>query len=256
MSDSDLNKALFEYCLRIGDTSLILSHRLSEWCGHAPILEEDIALTNIALDCIGQTKIILAYAGEVEGKGRSADDLAYHRDARQFRNLLMAEQPNGDFGFTIARQFLISAYQFLLYDKLRSSADENIAAFGEKSFKEVAYHLRHSGDWVVRLGDGTDESHDRVQTAVDQLWFYVDDIFDADHIDEIIRDNKIGPDMNELRTEWTDLVKLKFKEAGLKIPEVNNFMRLGSRQGNHTEHLGFILAEMQFLPRAYPDATW
>ncbi len=256
MSESNLNNALFEYCLRIGDTSLVLSHRLSEWCGHAPILEEDIALTNIALDCIGQSKIILAYAGEVEGKGRNADDLAYRRDARQFRNLLIAEQPNGDFGFTIARQFLLSAYHFLLYDKLRSSADEHIAAFGEKSFKEVAYHLRHSGDWVLRLGDGTEESHNRVQAAIDNLWFYVDDIFDTDEIDVLITDNKIGPDMNGLRKEWMDLVTRKLNEAGLKIPEVNNFMRVGSRQGNHTEHLGYILAEMQFLPRAYPDATW
>lgn len=256
MSESDIKNALFEYCLRIGDTSLVLSHRLSEWCGHAPILEEDIALTNVALDCIGQTKIILAYAGEVEGKGRTADDLAYHRDARQFRNLLMAEQPNGDFAYTMARQFLLSAYQFLLYDKLRNSTDETIAAFAEKSFKEVAYHLRHSGDWVVRMGDGTEESHEKIQKAVDHLWFYVDDIFDADATDEMMRDQKIGPDMNVLKDEWMDLVTRKFKEAGIKIPELNNFMRLGSRQGNHTEHLGYILAEMQFLPRAYPDATW
>ncbi len=250
------NEALFRYCLRIGDTSLILGHRVSEWCGHAPILEEDIAMANIALDLIGQTKIILNYAGELEGEGRTGDDLAYRRDARDFYNLLMVEQPNGDFAVTMMRQYLVSSYMFLLYSKLRNSTDKTISAFAEKSLKEVAYHVRYSGDWVVRLGDGTEESHQKAQSALDQLWFFVDDMFDADETDMLMFEKGIGADIKSLRIDWNNMIEPKIKEAKLVIPEANNFMRMGSRSGNHTEHLGYILAEMQFLPRAYPDATW
>jgi ring-1,2-phenylacetyl-CoA epoxidase subunit PaaC len=256
MSKKNQHEHMFEYCLRIGDTSLILGQRLSEWCGHGPILEEDIAMTNLALDCIGQTQIILDYAGKMEGKNRSADDLANYRDVWQYRNLLIVEQPNGDFAMTMMRQYLVSTFNFLLYSKLKNSKDETLAAFGEKSVKEVAYHVRHSSDWLVRLGDGTPESHNRMQAALNELWFFVDDMFAGDETDQYMADNEFCPDINSLKAEWNKMVIPKFKEAGLVIPEVNNQMRTGSRLGNHTEHLGYILAEMQFLPRAYPDAKW
>lgn len=249
-------EALFDYCLRLGDTSLILGQRLGEWCGHAPILEEDIALSNIALDLIGQARIIYQYAAQVEGKGQNEDKLAYHRDARQYKNLLMAEQPNGDYAMTIARQFFLSVYNFHLYSALAKSKDADIAAFAAKSVKEVAYHVRHSSDWMLRLGDGTVESHKRIQDAVNDLWYFVDDMFDADEVDAVLLKAGIAADMKLVKAQWETTISDILKKATLTIPEVNNFMRLGSRQGNHTEHLGYILAELQFLPRAYPDATW
>jgi len=251
-----LQGSLFEYCLRLGDTSLILGHRLSEWCGHGPILEEDIAMANLSLDLIGQARMILSYAGEVEGKSRTDDDLAYHRDARQFRNTLLAEQPNGDFAFTMTRHFFISVYNFYLYEELKKSKDKTIAAFAEKSLKEVAYHVRHSSDWILRLGDGTEESHTRAQTAVDDMWIFTDDLFQMDKTDEQLIKEGVAADLNLIKRKWKKHVEDILTKATLTIPQVNNFMRTGSRQGNHTEHLGYILAEMQFLPRAYPDAKW
>ncbi|HKR05467.1 MAG TPA: 1,2-phenylacetyl-CoA epoxidase subunit PaaC [Bacteroidia bacterium] len=251
-----MNRELFEYSLRLGDTSLILGHRLSEWCGHGPILEEDIAMANLSLDLIGQARMILAYAGQVEGKGRTDDDLAYHRDARQFRNVLLAEQPNGDFAVTMTRQFFISVYNFYLYEALKKSNDKTIAAFAEKSLKEVAYHVRHSSDWMLRLGDGTEESHSRTQNAVDDLWIFIDDLFQMNEVDELLIKEGIAADLNMIREKWKTHVEDILKKATLAIPQINNFMRTGSREGKHTEHLGYILAEMQFLPRAYPDAKW
>lgn len=252
----NLKEALFEYCLRLGDTSLILGHRLSECCGHGPILEEDIALANMSLDLIGQARIILAYAGEVEGKGRSDDDLAFHRDAMQFRNVLLAEQPNGDFACTITRQFFISVFNFYLYEALKKSRDKSIAAFAEKSLKEITYHVRHSSDWMLRLGDGTQESHNRTQNAVDDLWMFTDDLFQMNEIDELLIKEGIGVDLHAINEKWKKHVEDILKKATLNITQINNFMRVGSREGKHTEHLGYILAEMQFLPRAYPDAKW
>jgi len=249
-------EALFEYCLRIGDTSLILGQRISEWCGHAPILEEDIAMSNISLDLIGQSRIILTYAGTVEGKGRSEDELAYHRDARQYRNLLMVEQPNGDFGVTMAKQYLVSVYNFHLYEMLSKSKDAAVAAFAAKSLKEVAYHLRHSSDWVLRLGDGTEESHRRIQEAMNDLWYFVDDMFQSDAIDDMLLKAGIAADLSEVKKKWEQMVHATLDKAKLVLPVANNSLRMGSRDGNHTEHLGYILAEMQFLPRAYPDAKW
>jgi len=249
-------EALFEYCLRLGDTSLIMGQRLSEWCGHAPYLEEDIAISNFALDYIGQARIILSYAGKVEDKGRNEDSLAYLRDALQFRNLLMAEQPNGDFGTTVMKQYLIGVYNFHLYSLLQKSKDSEIAAFAAKSLKEVAYHVRHSGDWVSRLGDGTDESKKRIQDAIEDLWYFVDDMFQIDDVETMLLSNGVAADLNEVKKLWTATVTDKFKTVSLTIPEVNNAMRLDSRKGNHTEHLGYILAEMQVLPRSYPDAKW
>jgi ring-1,2-phenylacetyl-CoA epoxidase subunit PaaC len=252
----DRNAALFEYCLRIGDTSLILGQRLSEWCGHGPILEEDIAMSNVALDYVGQSRIIYSYACQLEGKGRSEDDLAFHRDARQFRNLLMVEQPNGDFACTMARQYLMSVYLFHLYGALSNSADADINAFAKKSLKEVAYHVRHSADWMLRLGDGTEESHQRLQKALNSLWFFVDDFFDADEVDAVMLQLGIGADLSHIKSAWERDVKALFADANISLPAINSFTRTGSRKGNHTEHLGYILAEMQFLPRAYPDAKW
>ncbi len=248
--------ALFEYCLRLGDTSLIMGQRLSEWCGHAPYLEEDIAISNFALDYIGQARIILSYAAQVEGKGRNEDSLAYLRDAREFRNLLMAEHPNGDFGTTVMKQYLIGVYNFHLYSLLQKSKDANIAAFAAKSLKEVAYHVRHSGDWVSRLGDGTEESKSRIQESVNDLWFFVDDFFQMDDVEMLLLSKGIAADLNEVKKLWTATVTDKFAKASLIIPEVNSVMRLDSRKGNHTEYLGYILAEMQVLPRSYPDAKW
>lgn len=249
-------EALFEYCLRLGDTSLILGQRISEWCGHAPYLEEDIAMSNIALDLIGQARIIYSYAGEVEGKGRDEDSLAFHRDARQFRNLLMAEQPNGDFAVTIGRQYLLSLFNFHLYSQLTKSNDATIAAFAAKSIKEVAYHVRHSADWLLRLGDGTEESHKRMQDAIDDLWYFTADLFDGDQVDEMLLKTGIAADLTQVEKAWRNDVEKIFSEAGLTAPNIVTPMRNGSRKGNHTEHLGYILAEMQFLPRAYPDAKW
>jgi len=251
-----MNKELFEYCLRLGDSSLIMSQRLGEWCGHGPILEEDIALTNIALDLIGQARAFLTYAGEVEGMGRSEDELAYHRDAQQFRNVLLSEQPNGDFGVTIIRQLFVSTYQFYLYTELCKSKDQTLAALAAKSLKEVTYHVRHASDWTLRLGDGTEESHERAQTAVDDLWIFIDDLFDKDEVDDTLLKQSIAPDITEVRKQWMSHIQKVLSEATLTIPELNSFMRTGSRRGNHTEYLGYILAEMQFLPRAYPDAKW
>lgn len=249
-------KHIYEYCLRLGDTSLIHGQRLTEWCGHGPMLEEDIAFSNIALDLVGQARIILKYAGEVEGKDRSEDDLAFYRDALQYRNILLAEQPNGDFASSVARLFFISVYNFYLYDKLRSGSDKTIAAFAAKSLKEVAYHVRHATMWMLRLGDGTEESQTRLQDAVNELWNYTDDMFVMDETDSILIKENIATDLSEIKNLWNGHVRDVMQKATLQIPSVNNFMRVGGKQGRHTEQLGYILAEMQFLPRAYPDARW
>ena len=249
------NKSLFEYCLRLGDTSLILGHRLSEWCGHGPILEEDIAMANIALDLLGQARIILTYAGEVEGRKRDEDTLAFHRDERNYRNLLITEQPNGDYGQTIMRQFLFSAYAYFLYKELKNSRDKTLAAFAERSLKEVAYHLRHSSGMVIRLGDGTEESHQRMVNAIEELWMYTGDMLEQDEADEELIKAGIAVDLKKIFPLWENKVKEVFKEATLEIPQ-NVFMQHGSRKGIHTEHLGYILAEMQSLPRMYPEAKW
>jgi ring-1,2-phenylacetyl-CoA epoxidase subunit PaaC len=246
---------LFEYLLRLGDNGLILGHRLSEWCGHAPALEEDLALSNVALDLIGQTQLWLGLAGEVEGAGRDADRLAYLRDAGDFRNVLLVEQPNGDFAQTMARQFYFDAWHYLLLRELANSGEARVADIAAKSLKEVTYHLERSRDWVIRLGDGTQESHRRMQDGIDELWPYTGELFEGDEVDRAMIERGIGPDPASLREPWLDLMRRTAEEATLTLPQPGWAQR-GGKKGIHTEHLGYVLAELQFLQRAYPNATW
>jgi ring-1,2-phenylacetyl-CoA epoxidase subunit PaaC len=247
--------ALFEYLLRLGDNALILGHRLSEWCGHGPALEEDLALSNVALDLIGQTQLWLNLAGEVEGKGRDADKLAYLRDARDFRNVLLVEQPNGDFAVTMARQFYFDAWHYLLLQGLTGSTDGRIAEIAAKALKEVTYHLERSREWVVRLGDGTEESHRRMQAALDDLWMYTGELFESDEVDQAVVSGGIGPDVSRFHEPWLGLMRATADEATLALPQPGWAQR-GGKRGIHSEHLGYILADLQFLQRAYPNATW
>ncbi|WP_071674126.1 1,2-phenylacetyl-CoA epoxidase subunit PaaC [Nioella nitratireducens] len=248
--------ALFQFLLRMGDNTLILGHRVSEWCGHSPVLEEDIALANTALDMIGQTQLWLGLAGEVEGNGRSADDLAFLRDAWDFRNVLLTELPNGDFGQTLMRQFLFDAFQSVMLNWLQDSSNTRIAEIAEKASKEVSYHLERSGDTVIGLGDGTEESHAKMQAALDYLWPYVGEMFDGDAVDAVLAKEGIAPDPAELRPEFDAIVGAVLAEATLTVPD-SPFVHKGGRDGRmHTEHLGHLLTQMQWLQRAYPGATW
>ena len=248
--------ALFEYLQRLGDDMLILGHGLSAWCGHAPILEEDMALANIALDSIGQAEALLKLAGEVEGQGRSEDDLAYFRDEYQFRNVQLVERPNGHFGTTIARQFLFDAYAYFLYEALAHSKFQPLADIAQKAFKEVTYHLRHGRGWVIRLGDGTDESHERIQAALNDLWDYTGELFYADEIDEILVAAGFAPDPKTFEPKWRQLVASVLEEATLSQPPEPVHWPVGARTGRHSEHLGPLLAEMQILARSHPGASW
>ncbi len=252
----EVRDALFEYVLRLGDNALILGQRLSELVGRAPELEEEMALVNIALDYIGQARMLLTYAGEIEGKGRDEDQLAYLRDVLDFRNVLLVEQPNGDFAHTIARLFLISAFNEQLYGRLVRSRDGRLAEIAEKALKEVRYHVRHSGEWVIRLGDGTEESHRRMQKALDDLWMYTGELFTPDEIDRVMAEEGIGPDLPALKPLWDERVDAVLREAGLERP-ADGWMPTGGKDGRmHSEHLGHLLAEMQFLQRAYPGLRW
>ncbi len=255
MAGNSDKQPLFEYLLRLGDNSLILGHRLSEWCGHGPELEEDIALTNIALDLIGQARMLLSYAGEVEGEGRSEDDLAYLRDGLEYRNVLLVEQPNQDYAFTIARQFFFDAFNYELYARLTESQEEQLAAIAAKALKEVRYHRRHSAEWLIRLGDGTELSHEKMQTAVNALWMYTGELFEMDAVDEAVVRAGIGADLEAIRPAWDRHVSAVLEEATVARPETG-WMQSGGKTGRHSEHLGYILADMQFLQRAYPGATW
>jgi ring-1,2-phenylacetyl-CoA epoxidase subunit PaaC len=248
-------RPLFRYVLRLGDLSLILGQRLGEWVGHSPALEEDLGLANIALDLIGQARLLLTYAGEVEGVGRDEDKLAYLREQGAYFNAILAEQPNGDFGQTIVRQVLIDAFQLELYERLAGSSDERLAAIAAKSVKEVRYHLRYSSDWLMRLGDGTDESHARVQTALELLWPYTVELFDEDELDRMMAEAGIAPRLGEVRAAWNGRIDAILSEATLQRPADRPHVWHGKR-GQHSEHLGYILAEMQYLQRAYPDARW
>lgn len=248
-------EALFQYVLRIADNNLVLGHRLSEWCGHGPELEEDIALTNIALDLIGQARLLLSYAGEVEGKGRSEDDLAYLREGLDYKNLLIVEQPNQDYAYTIVRQFLYDGFNFELYSTLTESKDEHLASIAAKALKETSYHRRHSAQWMIRLGDGTELSHEKVQTALNDMWMYSGEMFDMDEVDEAMLDAAIGTDLKALKPKWDEHVDAVLKEATLERPQ-DAWMMGGGKAGRHSEHLGFILADLQYLRRSHPGATW
>lgn len=247
--------ALVEALMRIGDNTLILGHRVSEWCGHSPALEEDIALANVALDLIGQTQLWLELAGEIEGKGRTADDIAFLRDGWDFKNLLIVERPNGDFGHTLMRQFLFDVYHLELLKELKKSSDQRIADIAEKSAKEVAYHLERSSDLVIRLGDGTATSHKIMQDALDALWSYTGEMFLSDEIDEQVAEQGLMPNPADLRGPWEAVIRSVLNEATLRIPD-GTFAHKGGRQGVHTEHLGHLLTHMQWLQRAYPGASW
>lgn len=249
------SEARFRYVLRLADTSLVLGQRLGEWVGHAPALEEDLALANIALDLIGQARLLLTYAGEIEGRGRDEDALAFLRDAPDFCNVSLAEQPNGDFGHTIVRQFLLDAWQLELYEALSGSTDARLAEIAAKTVKETRYHLRFSAGWLVRLGDGTAESHARVEQALEALWRFTDELLAPDALDEEMAAAGIGPSLTVLRTQWEKRVGAVLQEATLKRPPAARYLWHGKR-GVHTEHLGHILAEMQHLPRTFAGATW
>ncbi|WP_448953848.1 1,2-phenylacetyl-CoA epoxidase subunit PaaC [Labrys neptuniae] len=247
--------ALLGFLTHLGDNALILGHRLSEWCGHAPALEEDIALANTALDLIGQTQLWLGLAAEVEGKGRSADDLAFLRDGWDFRNLLLVERPNGDFGATLMRQLLFDAFHLPLLKALSASTDPRIAEIAAKAAKEAAYHLERSSDLVIRLGDGSEESHARMQAALDDLWPYAGELFMAEESDAaLVADGRV-PDLAEIRKAWQATVEAVLGEATLAMPS-GSYAHKGGRRGVHSEHLGYILAQLQFLQRAYPGAAW
>jgi ring-1,2-phenylacetyl-CoA epoxidase subunit PaaC len=248
-------EALFKYILRLGDNALILGHRLSEWSSNAPILEEDLALTNIALDLLGRGQALLKYAAEVEGKGRTEDDLAYKRAERQFLNVLLLEQLNGDFAVTIARQLFNSAYELQFFEELSKSKDETLAGLAAKCLKEVKYHWRHAHDWLQRLGDGTDESHERMQRGIDDLWMYTGELFEIDEVETMLIEEGIAVDSSALYEKWNAVVTDAIEKATLVRP-VDGYMQTGGRKGVHSESLGFILAELQYLPRAYPDAKW
>ena len=246
--------SLFQYTLRIADSSLILGQRMSEWCSKGPTLEEDIAMSNIGLDLFGQANGFYEYASQLDGS-ISTDELAFQRNEREFFNHQLTEQQNGNFGTTTVRNFLHDAYNFLFYTKLSESKDETLAAIAAKSLKEVKYHLRHSSNWLIRLGDGTKESNLKAQDALDYLWQYTGELFEMDEIDNEMLDQGIGVDNSKLKKAWDEIIDSTLKKAKLNRPK-DGYMASGSKKGIHTEHLGFLLAEMQFLPRAYPDAKW
>jgi ring-1,2-phenylacetyl-CoA epoxidase subunit PaaC len=243
------------YALRRADDALILGHRLSEWCGHAPMLEEDMALANMGLDLLGQARELYSYAAKVEGKGNDEDKFAYLRDIRQYRNLLLLEQPNGDFARTMARQFFYAAFADLYWRAMMNSRDATLAAIAAKSEKESAYHIRHCSEWMVRLGDGTDESHRRAQTAVDDLWTYTGEMFEVDDSERGLIDAGIAVDPATLRQKWLATVSNVLREATLTLP-TNDWMQQGGRSGRHSEHLGHLLSELQSMQRTFPGATW
>jgi ring-1,2-phenylacetyl-CoA epoxidase subunit PaaC len=253
------DEQLFQYLLQLGDSPLILAQRLGECVGRGPVLEEDIALTNVGLDLLGQARLWLSFAGEVEARfeppGRDEDALAFLRDGGQFRNLLLVEQPNGTFADTTARQFLFDAWHLLLLRALGRSRDATIAGIAAKAAKEAAYHVARSGDWVIRLGDGTDESHARMQAAIDDLWPYTGEMFTLEVIEQPLIEAGIAADLHSLAAPWREHVDAVFAAATLKVPDAA-FMQQGGKRGVHTEHLGHLLAQMQVLQRSYPGARW
>jgi ring-1,2-phenylacetyl-CoA epoxidase subunit PaaC len=246
---------LFTYTLRLADTALVLGHRLSEWVGHAPVLEEDLAFGNMGLDLIGQARSLYSYAGAVEGAGRDEDALAYLRDATDYRNILLVEQPNGDFASSMVRQLLYAAWAHPFFTALARSTDATLGAIAAKAEKEMAYHLRHAAEWTIRLGDGTRESHARAQAAVDELWPFTGEMFEVDPVERALIEAGAGPDPAPLKATWDRTVGDVLAEATLARPR-DGWMQSGGRSGRHTEYLGHLLADLQFMQRTYPGATW
>jgi ring-1,2-phenylacetyl-CoA epoxidase subunit PaaC len=255
MSTINIQNSTFEYVVRLADNSLVLGHRLSEWCGKGPILEEDIALINISLDLVGRARSLYAYAATLNEKYTTEDHLAYRRDVKEYRNSLLVEQPNGDYAQTILRSYLFDVFSLLQLQQLIKSKDQTIAGVSEKSIKEVTYHLEHSRQWLYRLGDGTEESHERMEVALKNLWRFAGNLFDINEVDEYLIKEGIAFNLADLKPQWIAILEKDFALANLKLPE-NMFSQSGNLQGVHTEHLGYLLAEMQFLQRAYPDAVW
>jgi ring-1,2-phenylacetyl-CoA epoxidase subunit PaaC len=253
--DSDQKIISQQIALHLGDNTLILAQRLSEWCGHGPVLEQDIAMTNLALDLLGQAQLYFAYSAELEGSGKSEDDLAFLRDTQEFRNVLLVEQPNQDWAFTIARQFFFDVYHFYYCSQLCRSSDQRLAAIAEKAIKEVTYHLRFSSEWVIRLGDGTPESHQKIQNAIHELWMFTGELYTPNQLDREAATAGIAADLSIVATLWHQKVAEILQEATLTIPG-DTWMQSGGKEGRHTEQLGFILAEMQYLQRAYPGNNW
>lgn len=243
-----MNSIIIDYTLHLADTTLILAQRNAEWCGHGPVLEQDIAITNISLDLLGQSRNFYQYAAVLIGDNATEDSLAYLRKEREFKNLLLVEQANGDWAQTILRQYLFSQFQYLLFEQLQNCKNDQLAAIAAKSIKETAYHVRWSSEWVIRLGDGTEESHDRITNAVDQLWRYTGEMFELANYETIV-------DVTTLKNDWLQKVTTIFNEATLSIP-ANAFMQTGGKDGKHTEQLGFILTELQYMQRTYPAAEW
>jgi ring-1,2-phenylacetyl-CoA epoxidase subunit PaaC len=250
-----MNKDLFDYTLHLADNSLVMGHRLSEWTGHGPMIEQDIAITNIALDLIGQSRNFYQYAATLKG-GTTEDSLAYLRDSREFKNLLIAETSNGDWAKTITKLFFFSAYQFYLYQQLISSADAQLAAIAEKSLKEVTYHVRWSGDWVIRLGDGTEGSKSRMEKAIENIWPLTGEMLEPAIYEKALLENRISVNVSKLKDAWLEKVETIFDEATLHMPKDDIWMQSGGKIGIHSEELGHILAEMQFLQRTYPGCEW
>jgi len=249
------DEALIAYTLRLADNALILSQRMIELVAAEPELEEELANANFALDFIGQARMLYTHAGELEGRGRSEDDLAFMRDEHEFRNLLLLEQPNGHFGDALVRQFLFEAFYLHLLDKLTRCSDQGLSEIAARAIKEVKYHFRHSSLWLVRLGDGTELSHERVQQSLDDAWRYTGEMFAADEIDALMQDQFDGPDLLDVQALWRHDVEETVREATLRLPD-DQWMASGGKQGQHSEHLGFLLAEMQYLQRSFPGATW
>ncbi len=246
---------LLKYTLQLADNAMILGQRLSEWCGHGPVLEQDIALSNIALDFIGQARNLYQYAAQVEGKGRTEDDFPFHRNEREFYNVLLVELPNGDFAKTIVRQFLYDVRDFYFYQALKESKDEQLAAIAEKSLKEIAYHLKWSSDWLIRLGDGTEVSHRKAQLALDDLWSYTGELFEMNEVDQAMVAEGVGVDVSTLKPLIDEKIKAVIDEATLRLPE-SNWMQSGGKKGIHSEYMGHLLAEMQYMQRVYPGMEW
>lgn len=247
--------ALFEFLLRLGDDHLILGHRVSEWCGHAPMLEEDLSMPNMALDLIGQARALYTYAGEVEGKGRDEDAIAYLRRENEYKNLLLVERPNTDFAYTMIRHFYYANFMELFWTKVQNSSNAMLSAIASKAIKEITYHVRHTSQWIIRLGDGTQESHRRTQEAVDVLYVYTGEMFEDDMVSTVLADAGIIPKLSDLKGEWDERVSQLFNIATLSVPEVA-WPRSGGRNGHHGEEMGYLLAELQYMQRAYPGMQW